>query len=559
MILLIPLLNLIGSLLVIPLHKLGRKVVEYFSVTVSGLAALLSIYQYLIFDGIIILGYPNSYFTFILDSLSMLLLIVVNCLGFLIVLYSVGYMGEEKDYVRYYFFILLFIGAMSGLVLAGDLILLYIFWEIVGICSAFLIAFWWKKPEARRAGLKAFTVTRIGDFAMLLGIGLIYIHFGSTYVPYVLSNVSNTWLAFPIAMLLIIAAVGKSAQFPLHVWLPDAMEGPTSVSALIHAATMVKAGVYLISRMYPLIVSSGATPVLVSIGLVTAFISGLSAIASEDIKRVLAYSTINHLSLMFIALGVMNWTFAQLHLLTHALFKALLFLVAGILIHETGTRLITDMEGILAREKLLAFTFTVGVLSLAGVPPLPGFVTKEHILDALSHLLPEDLSMFTSFILSLISSLYIFRLLFLLITGSGEKKVHGRDWFMLLPVLVLAISTLVGVLLLETISMKLFHEQVEIFHVNPIAVSGTVLGVFLAYLLWFKRLVNLLPKWIASLAMFANKGFYIDTLYTWIARWISSSGSRLITKLQCGIPSVNVMWILASLIILLTIVLLGGV
>ena len=557
MFVLIPLVSIIGSLIIIPISKLGRRVVEYFSVLTVGVAAFLVSYQLFEFNGPITFGRPGSILIFMLDSLSLFMLVVVNYLGLLIILYSIGYMANDKSYLRYYFFMLLFIGSMSGLVISEDLIMLYIFWEIVGICSAFLIAFWWNRPRARMAGLKAFAVTRAGDFAMLIGMGLSYMNFGITYIPAIVSR-ANGIFAYQLAVLFIIAAFAKSAQFPFHVLLPDAMEGPTPVSALIHAATMVNAGVYLISRIYPLILLSGASYVLVINGLLTCIMAEISAIASIDIKKILAYSTISNIALMFVALGAGNWTFAQLHLYSHAIFKALLFLVAGSLIHKAGTRLIGKMRGILLRYKLEGFAFTVGALSLAGIPGFPGALTKDEILRSIASVFPESIATIFSLTISILTALYISRLLFILFIGREDFSRHSENLTMGVPILTLALATIIGIPTLGYISGYIFNRKIGLFTIEPLSLSGTLFGILIAFILWGKNYIRNIT-WAASISKVANKCFYIDDLYTAVARAFVSKGSRILVRLQSGVPSMYALWTLFSIILFLIIVLVGGV
>ncbi|MGC8988195.1 NADH-quinone oxidoreductase subunit L, partial [Infirmifilum sp.] len=385
-----------------------RRLVEGLSVIASLTAALLSIAYILIPEKTTQMGV-----TLYSDALSKLMLGVVNVLGSLIVIYSVGYMNHDPSYRRYYSLMLFFIASMSLLVLTTNLLILYVSWELVGVCSALLISFWWDKPEARKAGLKAFTVTRIGDIGFIAAIALLLTRIGTSNIPLILDSATELGdLITPLAILLLLAAIGKSAQFPLFVWLPDAMEGPTSVSALIHAATMVKAGVYLLSRFYPLItLSSKALEIVVCLAIITIFLSALAALGASDIKRVLAYSTINHLALMFLGLGLGAWGAAQLHLLSHSLFKALLFLCAGLIIHEAKTRSLDELGGLWSSGfRVTGIGFLIGSLSLAGVPPLPGYFTKDLILMAIEHNFKEGLGYLLAFTISLLSSLYIFRL-----------------------------------------------------------------------------------------------------------------------------------------------------
>ncbi|WP_460024940.1 NADH-quinone oxidoreductase subunit 5 family protein [Infirmifilum sp. SLHALR2] len=531
----------------------SRKAVEALSVASSLAAAALSVLYVFSSDQPSLLGLQLYN-----DPLSKLMLCVVNILGSLIIVYSLGYMEHDPGFVRYYSLMLFFIASMSLLVLSTDLIILYMSWELVGVCSALLISFWWEKPEARRAGLKAFTVTRIGDIGFIVAAAIILSTLGTTQIPSILS--SSTRLGGQttlVALLLLLAAVGKSAQFPLFVWLPDAMEGPTSVSALIHAATMVKAGVYLISRFYPLIASSEvALSMIVWLSTITALLSALSALGASDVKKVLAYSTINHLALMFLALGLGAWTAAQLHLVSHSLFKALLFLCAGLIIHEVGTRDLDKVWGLWdSGMKITGVAFLIGALSLAGVPPLPGFFTKELIFTALEEKypgLPGDLLVFT---FSLLSAMYIFRLFFRLFSGCcGARRIHEHNLPMLLPIVLLASLTLGGYLVLVEAS-KLLRAEPEFYDINPLALLALVAGLLLSYAVWDRAKGWSLRKAMLPIARIADRGFYVDAAYTAIASWLTGTLSSISVKLQRGIPSVNTLWLMGLLLVLLMVVL----
>jgi NADH-quinone oxidoreductase subunit L len=358
---------------------------------------------------------------YLVDPLTSIMLIVVTVVGLLVQIYSIGYMAGDPRYPLFYAYLNLFTAAMLGLVLANNLVMLYACWEVMGLTSYLLIGFWFEKPSAARAAKKAFMVTRVGDIGFFFGILLLIAVTGTT-------NLSRLVLGTPaftggpgggggieagavllalkttaggatalgwIAMLIFCGAIGKSAQFPLHVWLPDAMEGPTPVSALIHAATMVAAGVYLIARMYPVFTAAGpisllgvtATPLqfVAWIGMITGLLASLIALTQPDIKRILAYSTISQLGFMLFALGIGAFTAATFHLMTHAFFKALLFLGSGSVIHGSGTQDIWEMGGLKAKMPTTFRTFLVGYLALAGIPRLSGFWSKDAILDHAFH------------------------------------------------------------------------------------------------------------------------------------------------------------------------------
>ena len=343
-----------------------------------------------------------------IDSLASLLLLVVGLVSYLVVVFSIGYMEEEGDRrIRYFAEICLFVGVMLGLVIANSFLLMFIFWELVGVCSYLLIGFWYEKPSAASAAKKAFLVTRVGDVFLLLGLVILFNTFGTLRYSELFSDpqllMENAEEVKWATLCLFGGAVGKSAQFPLHVWLPDAMEGPTTVSALIHAATMVKAGVFLIARAYPLIVHSPDTAIYIAVtGGLTAFIAASMAMVMNDIKRVLAYSTISQLGYMFLALGTGAWavwhaaeagleihaqgyTSGLFHLMNHAFFKALLFLGSGAVIHSVHTQDMREMGGLRQTMPITSTTMGLGVLSIAGVPFFSGFWSKDEILEAVHH------------------------------------------------------------------------------------------------------------------------------------------------------------------------------
>jgi NADH-quinone oxidoreductase subunit L len=370
-----------------------------------------------------------------LDALSLVMALVVTFVGSLIHLYSVEYMAGDEGYPRFFAYMNLFVGAMLTLVLADDLLLLYLGWEGVGLCSYLLIGFWYREPENGRAARKAFIVTRVGDASMALGILLLFTQLHTLRIDELMARAAAAWpagSALPIAAaaLLLGGAVGKSAQLPLQTWLPDAMAGPTPVSALIHAATMVTAGVYLIARTHalfelaPLVMSAVAV-----VGAATLLLAGFSALAQRDLKRVLAYSTISQIGYMFLALGVGAWTAAIFHFLTHAFFKALLFLAAGAVIlalhHEQD---MSRMGGLRAQLPGAFWTFLAGAASLAGLPlATAGFYSKDLILwRAYASPGGSGWLLAAGLLGSLLTALYAFRMVFLVFFGPARGHVVRR-------------------------------------------------------------------------------------------------------------------------------------
>lgn len=359
-----------------------------------------------------------------LDGLQALMVVVVAAVSTVVHLFSIGYMGEERDYVLYFAELSLFSGSMLLLVLADNFFLLYMGWELVGASSYLLISFYFQRPAAASAGKKAFLTTRLGDMGLLIGIFAIVwqtrsLEFSAVFSQAEAGGLGDPWSTV-IPLLIFAGAVGKSAQFPLHVWLPDAMEGPTPVSALIHAATMVAAGVYLVARTFPIFEASVAALTVVAwIGGVTALGAATIGVAQRDIKRVLAYSTVSQLGFMMVALGAGVPEAGIFHLFTHAWFKALLFLGAGSVIHATGYQFVEQLGGLGRVMPITSATFTVGALALAGIPPFAGFWSKEEILTSLVEGQPV---LFVVLLLAtFLTAFYIFRLVFLVFFGPSTE------------------------------------------------------------------------------------------------------------------------------------------
>jgi len=400
------------------------------------------------------------------DPLTAVMLATVTFVSLLVTVYSIGYMRSAPGYWRFFAYISLFVFSMTMLVSVSNFILLYVFWEAVGLCSYLLIGFWFQKPEAAAAGKKAFMVNRIGDVGLALGIFLIWTAFGSLDFPDVFGGPGGS--TFPgttlphettitaICLLLFLGACGKSAQFPLHVWLPDAMEGPTPVSALIHAATMVTAGVYLVARCMPLFAASvDAQYVVAAVGGLTALLAALIAVTQTDLKRILAYSTISQLGYMFLALGTATLagvTAAMFHLFTHAFFKALLFLGAGSVMHATGGLIdVRRLGGLRRRLPTTHWTFLFGCLALAGILPWAGFWSKDLILLAVGR---EAAPLFevlyvAALLTAFLTAFYAFRAYFLTFHGRPqlspevEEKLHESPRAMTVPLVILAVCALV--------------------------------------------------------------------------------------------------------------------
>ncbi len=396
-------------------------------------------------------------FSFLFDRLSVLMLLVVTGVGFLIHLYSIGYMKEDAGFNRFFSYMNLFVFFMLLLVLGSNYLIMFIGWEGVGLSSYLLIGFWFKNQDYNNAAKKAFIMNRIGDLGFLLALFLLLHQFGTLNFEAIFSKssaipVGNLTITL-ITLLLFMGAVGKSAQIPLFTWLPDAMAGPTPVSALIHAATMVTAGVYMIARSNLLFVLAPVTMMTISvIGIATALMAGSIAIFQNDIKKILAYSTVSQLGLMFVALGAGAFTGAMFHLVTHAFFKALLFLAAGSVIHALhGEQDIRKMGGLKDKIPVTFWLFVIGSLAIAGLPPFAGFFSKDMILLGVFQ---SDYAFWAlSVAAALMTSFYIFRLLFVVFWGkaalSADSKhpVHESPQSMLIPMSVLALLSIFGGLL----------------------------------------------------------------------------------------------------------------
>lgn len=460
---LIPLLPFLGFLIN---GLLNRKLSGTVAGAISSLAVLGSFaisvflflnfqYQYTVtlFDWISV-GSMQIPFSYQIDQLSLIMLLLVTGVGFLIHVYSIGYMHHDENVGKFFSFLNLFVFSMLVLVLGANFVILFIGWEGVGLCSYLLIGFWNKNTAYNNAAKKAFIINRVGDLGFLLGIFLIYLTFDSVQYAEVFQKASTMQIGAgvvtAITLLLFVGATGKSAQLPLYTWLPDAMAGPTPVSALIHAATMVTAGIYMILRANVLFTLAPDTlEVIAIIGAATALFAATIGLAQNDIKKVLAYSTVSQLGYMFLALGVMGYSTSLFHVLTHAFFKALMFLGAGSVIHAMSNEQDMRRMGGLRKSLPITFiTFFVGCLAIAGIPPFSGFFSKDEILlHAFEHSkVLYAVGLFTAFL----TAFYMFRLLFLTFfgefRGTEEQKhhLHESPASMTLPLVVLAILAAVG-------------------------------------------------------------------------------------------------------------------
>ena len=473
----------------------------------------------------------------VIDSLSITMLLIVTFLSFVIQLYSVGYMRGDPRIHWFFAVVALFTAAMLGLVLTNNLIILYVSWELVGLCSYLLIGYWWERPAAREAAKKAFVTTRIGDVGLLIGILVLFKATGSFEIDEIFAQLRAG--AIPgetvtlAAILMFLGAMGKSGQFPLHVWLPDAMEGPTPVSALIHAATMVTAGVYLVARMFPLFVASDAAMLVVlTIGTITAILAALLALVETDMKRVLAYSTISQLGYMMFALGTGSVTAAMLHLAGHAFFKALLFLGAGAVMH--GTHGIVDIDrlgGLRRKMPVTTWTFVIGALSLAGFPLLSGFWSKDLILNSAfegGHWVTFAVGVITA----ALTAFYMFRVIFRAFFGEARseeaRNVHAAEPIVAIPLVVLAFFAVVfGWLGSPLVGDPFGHfvfasEQVEghgeSIWVTVLSSTAAIAGILAAYSVYQRGRPGAasIRSAAGGLHTFLARRAYMDTLYQWL-------------------------------------------
>jgi NADH-quinone oxidoreductase subunit L len=442
---------------------------------------------------------------FYVDRLTALMLITVTTVSACVHLYSLEYMEDDDGYHRFFIYLNLFVFAMLVLVLANNLLMMFIGWEGVGLCSYLLIGFWYNRESARKAGRKAFIVNRLGDFCFLVGLFILVTYFGTLSFTGLQSSVEGSpWSVIGLAGLCLFGgAVGKSAQFPLYVWLPDAMEGPTPVSSLIHAATMVTAGVYMVARLhflYALI--PGVGEVIAVTGALTAVFAALMALVHPDMKRILAYSTISQLGYMFVAVGVGSYAAGVFHLMTHAFFKGLLFLMAGSVMHGLSGELnIFKMGGLSKSMPVTATMAVVGGLGLAGVPPIAGFWSKDEILlGALGHGGALGWGLFVALVLgALLTAFYTFRMVIVAFWGGGSTDGHECRVPMAAAMALLGIGTVLGGLFTTwTAPLSAHHRGHGSAH--TIVMTGSVVaslgGLLLAYLMYQLKVVS--PAVIAS-------------------------------------------------------------
>jgi len=484
----------------------------------------------------------------LLDPISVMMLVVISTVSLMVHIYSLGYMKDEKGFERFFSFLSLFSFSMLGLVLATNIFQMYIFWELVGVSSFLLIGFYYQKPSAVRASKKAFIVTRFADAGFLIGI--LILSFNTKTFDFIsLTNPAGsaitqgagigflglsimTWSMIFVFM----GGVGKSAMFPFHIWLPDAMEGPTPVSALIHAATMVVAGVYLVARMFPIyaIAAPVALNVVAYIGAFSSLFAAVIACTQTDIKRVLAYSTMSQIGYMMLALGVsgygghegLGYMASMFHLFTHAMFKALLFLGAGAIIHAVHSNYMTDMGGLRKYLPVTNITFLIACLTIAGIPPLSGFFSKDEILAAAFH--SNKILFAVEYAVAGLTAFYMFRLYFSVFWGRDTHYHHTPQEApatMTIPLIVLAIGSVVTGFIpfnkLVTSDGKILESELELAVAIPSVLIG-LLGIGIAYVMYRKE--NSISDKLAARFKYSYKWafnkFYIDEVYLFVTKKI---------------------------------------
>ncbi len=483
-----------------------------------------------------------------LDPISVMMLIVVTTVSLMVHIYSIGYMEGDRGFQRFFSFLSLFTFSMLGLVIATNIFQMYIFWELVGVSSYLLIGFYYEKPSAVAAAKKAFIVTRFADFGFLVGILFLSFYTGTFDFDVLTSGDGSIFASMASAsfmgvsaitwtlILIFLGGAGKSAMFPFHIWLPDAMEGPTPVSALIHAATMVVAGVYLVARMFIIFhfQAPGALEVVAYVGAFTSLFAAVIAITQFDIKRILAFSTLSQIGYMMLALGVsgyggeegLGYMASMFHLFTHAMFKALLFLAAGSIIHAVHTNDLRDMGGLRKYMPITYFTFAAAFLAISGIPPFAGFWSKDEIIAAtFQH---YKLIFYSSEFVAGLTAFYMARLFFTVFHGQETKyehTPHESPLVMTIPLMILALGAIFAGFIpfhdLVTSDGAAFTTHMN-YSVATISVSLGLLGIIIAYFLYFKK-SDVPNKITKSLGLFytatLNK-FYFDEIYLFVTKKI---------------------------------------
>ncbi len=460
----------------------------------------------------------------LVDPLTAIMLLIVTFIGLLVEIYSLGYMKGEQGFSRFFANLSLFSSSMLGLIISNNYFQMFFFWELVGLCSYLLIGFYYERLSAVKANKKAFVANRVGDFGFLVGMLCLFMAFGTFNFRELAANIpayQDALYLTIIALLIFAGPVAKSAQFPLHVWLPDAMEGPTPVSALIHAATMVAAGVYLLARGYILFSSLQEVSLVIAyIGGITAFMAGTIAIVQRDLKRILAFSTMSQLGYMIMAMGVGGFTSGMFHLTSHAFFKALLFLGAGSIIHAIGVQDIFKMGGLIKKMKLVSITFIIASLSLAGIPPLSGFFSKDEILTITyehGYIFLYYLGLLTAFL----TAFYMSRLVFIVFFGEEREKhsVHKIPWCMTVPLIILSVFSVFYGFINETFASYIYFKTYQVPEVNLMVMGESVAaafgGILIGWLIYGKKVISseALSVRFKPVHQFLFNQYYLNELY----------------------------------------------
>lgn len=573
--LLVPLAPLLGAIIA---GLFGRYIGREWShrvtiglVSVSLLVSLIIFFDVLkgnVYNGTVytwlVTGDTRFEIGFLIDQLSALMMVIVSLVSLMVHVYTIGYMHDDPGYQRFFSYISLFTFSMMMLVMSNNFLQLFFGWEAVGLVSYLLIGFWYTRPTAIYANMKAFLVNRVGDFGFLLGIAMVLFYFGTLDYATVFQHAPDIaekkielipgldWLVITvICILLFIGAMGKSAQFPLHVWLPDSMEGPTPISALIHAATMVTAGIFMVARMSPLFeLSDAALSTILVIGGITTLFMALIAVVQTDIKRVVAYSTLSQLGYMTVALGASAYSAAVFHLMTHAFFKAVLFLGAGSVIiamhHEQN---MLKMGGLKQYMPITYWTMFIAALASAGVPGFSGFFSKDAIIEAV-HYANVPGAQFAYFcVLStvFVTALYTFRLIFMTFHGQPRMDSHTKEhlhespWVVTVPLIVLAVPTVVsgwfigsivfGDYFAAAVHISSSHDAIERLRAEFTGIGGmmvhalstapfwlSVAGIFTAWFLYRARteIPEKIKQAMYPLYVLLDRKYYIDELYSWL-------------------------------------------
>lgn len=544
----------------------------------------------------------------LLDPISVMMLVVISTVSLMVHIYSFGYMKGEKGFQRYYAFLSLFTFSMLGLVVATNIFQMYVFWELVGVSSYLLIGFYYTKPEAIAASKKAFIVTRFADLGFLIGI-LIYGYYCQSFgFEFSAEGFAKGAFMIPTALfLMFIGGAGKSAMFPLHIWLPDAMEGPTPVSALIHAATMVVAGVYQVARLFPLYIdyAPNTLHIVAYVGAFTAFYAASVACAQSDIKRVLAFSTISQIGFMMVALGVctsldpheggLGYMAGMFHLFTHAMFKALLFLGAGCIIHAVHSNEMSTMGGLRKYMPITHITFLIACLAIAGIPPFSGFFSKDEILTACFHFSPVIGWVMT--IIAGMTAFYMFRLYYGIFWGTENKELHAQHvphespLAMTFPLMFLAAITIVCGWLLPFGHLVSSNGHAYDIHLDTqVAVTSIIVAlVAIALATWMyardrQPVADMLACRFSTLHRAAYKRFYMDEIWLFITKkiifrcvstplawfdrhvidqfmnfmaWATNASGESVQPIQSGKVQSYAIWFLGGIVVLTMVLLLN--